>query len=198
MTLHRFFFAALFFSTVLAANAAIEFVGILATPEKTMFRLTDKSDVTSSSWVVLGETFAGHEVKRYDARRDVLTLAKDGTEIEVRLKDSKVQPGASVAISGTVTLGREKLTVTRATLLFDQENIFPLKNGVTCRITPTRMPDGNIRYEVVFERPGSGGKLEKMSSPIIVTKPGSPFSIRIGAEKPSDEDLGFSFTPQGG
>ena len=198
MTLHQFFFAALLFSTALIANAAIEFVGILVTSEKTMFRLTDKSDVTSSGWAVLGETFAGHEVRRYDAQRDVLTLAKDGKEIEVRLKDSKVQPGASVAISGTVTLGREKLTVTRATLLFDQENVFPLKNGVVCRITPTRMPDGNIRYEVVFERSVLDGKLEKMSSPIIVVKPGSPFSIRIGAEKPSDDDLGFSFTPQGG
>ena len=85
----------------------------------------------------------------------------------------------------------EKLEVTRATLIFDQENIFPLKDGVVCRITPTRRPDGNILYRASFERTGADGRTEILAAPAVVVLPASPFKIQIG-------DLGFGFTPKSG
>ncbi|MCX6956806.1 MAG: hypothetical protein NTV51_32170 [Verrucomicrobia bacterium] len=190
--------ALLFFSAVLA-RAEIEFAGILVTSEKTQFRLIDPSSAVPPAWVSVGQTFAGHEIRSYDAKRDVLTLAKNHALIEVRLKDAKVQPGRAVVIAGAVTLGRgEKLAVPRATLLFGQLNSFPLRNGVVCHIKPTRLPDGNIQYAMSFERLTADGQAQRISAPSVICLPGAPFSIRIGGDKPSDDDLSVSFTPESG
>ena len=48
---------------------------------------------------------------------------------------------ASIAIDVGVSLGGgEKPEVSRATLVFGQENSFPLREGLLCLITPTRLP----------------------------------------------------------
>ncbi len=193
----QFALTLLLFVPALFARAEIEFAGILVTSEKTLFRLMDKSGVASPAWVTLGQTFADYKIKSYDAARDVLTLAKSDALIEVRLRDANVQPDSTIVIGGMVTMaGGEKLTVTRATLLFGQTNTFPLKNGVVCHITPTRLPDGNLEFACSFERPGPDGKMERLSAPRVQVLPGHPFSIRVGSDKNPDDSYGFSFTPQ--
>jgi len=190
----------LLFVSAVFVRAEIEFAGILVTSEKTLFRLVDKSAAVPPAWVKLGETFSGHEIRNYDAKHDVLTLVKNNTLIDIRLKDAKVQPGRSVVIGGIVTLGKgEKLAIPRATLLFGQLNSFPFKNGVVCQITPTRLPDGNIQYAMSFERLDPEGKTRRrISAPSVVCLPGAPFSMRIAGDQPSDDDLSFSFTPENG
>ena len=51
------------------------------------------------------------------------------------------------------------------------------------------MPDGTIRYRAEIERVLAPNKVERLSSPAVVTLPGQQFSMRI-------DDLGFSFKPR--
>jgi hypothetical protein len=54
--------------------------------------------------------------------------------------DAKVQ-FARFELTGTITFGAtDKIAIERATLLFDQENVFPLKDGITYRIKPSVFP----------------------------------------------------------
>lgn len=183
-------------------SAEVEFTGILSTKEKTLFYLVDRSAGNTSGWVALQQNFAGYKLSDYDAKSDRLTLTREGEKKEVRLNDGKVKP-ASVEISGEVTLGAgETVEVTRATMIFDQENVFPMKNGILVRITPTRLPDGNIRYDMFFDHPGPAGKLQRLSAPSVISLPGYAFGIQIGGEKkPGDttsrfDGVGFSFKPK--
>jgi hypothetical protein len=166
------------------ALAAVEFAGVLITSEKSLFRLKDDSSGASPAWVKVGDTFAGHEILSFDAQRDTLTLRKDGATSAVRLKDSKVRPEASIEISGVATFGGdEKMEVSRATLLMDQENSFPLKQGIICLITPTRLTDGSIRYRLVFERPDADGDIELLSVLTLTQRAGDPLSFQFASEK---------------
>ncbi len=168
------------------APAAVEFAGVLITSEKSLFRLKDDSSGVSPAWVKVGDTFAGHEILHFDAQRDTLMLRKDGATSAVRLKDSKVRPEASIEISGVATFGGdEKMEVSRATLLMDQENSFPLKQGVVCLITPTRLTDGSIRYRLVFERPDADGDIELLSVLTLTQRAGDPLSFQFASEKKS-------------
>ena len=178
------------------ASAAIEFAGILVTSEKTLFRLKDEAAGAAAAWVQVGQTFAGHEILRFDAQQDALTLLKAGATSAVRLKDSKVQPDASIVIGGVVSFGGgEKLEVSRATLVFDQENSFPLRAGLICLITPTRLPDGNIRYLLAFERPDADGNPERLSALTIIQRPGDPISLQLTSEKNPADQLGLTLVP---
>jgi hypothetical protein len=180
-----------------AAHAEVEFAGILATSEKTLFHLVDKSTGVSSGWVGLRQEFAGYTVSSYDAKTDLLTLIKDGVKRDIRLRDSKVQAG-SFDVTGTVTLDAgEKLEVERATLNFDQENNFPLKNGVVVHLTPKRLPDGNILFQAVYDRPTTDGKIEHLAAPTVIVLPNSGFSVTIASKENPRDSLGFSFKPKG-
>ncbi len=172
-----------------AANAEIKFAGILVTTEKTMFRLKDDVAGTAAAWVQVGQTFGGYEVLRFDEHRDILTLRKGGAKSEVRLNDAKVQPEASIEISGVATFhGDQPVDVSRATLIVGEENSFPLKEGVVCLITPTRLPDGRIRYRLAFERPAADGETERLSLITIIQRPGDPLGLNLGFWKnPADE-----------
>ena len=183
-------------------SAEVEFAGILSTKEKTLFYLVDRTGGTNSGWIGLQQNFAGYKLAGYDAKSDRLTLTREGEKKEVRLNEGKVQPG-SIEISGEVTLGAgETEEVVRATMVFDRENVFPMKNGVLVRITPTRMPDGNIRYDMFFDKPDAAGKLQRLSAPSIISLPGYPFGIQIGDGKKSGDPkskfdgVGFSFKPK--
>jgi hypothetical protein len=183
-------------------SAEVEFAGILSTKEKTLFYLVDRTNGTHSGWVGLQQNFAGYKLAGYDAKSDRLTLTREGEKKEVRLNEGKVQ-AASVEISGEVTLGAgETEEVTRATMIFDQENVFPMKNGVVVRITPTRLPNGNILYDMFFEHPDRSGKMQRLSAPSVISLPGYPFGIQIGEEKKSGDGtskfdgVGFSFKPR--
>jgi hypothetical protein len=172
-----------------AARADVEFVGVLITPQKSLFAL---SDTTSgrTDWLTVGKSFAGYEVTSFDPASDTLVLRAAGAEKRVRLKDDAKIKSARLEIVGTVTVGMGETTdVVRATLLFDQENTFPLQEGVTCRITPHRQPDGNILYRASFDRVLSDKSTARIAMPAIIALPGHPFSIKVG-------DLGFAFSPR--
>lgn len=172
------------------ARAEIEFVGILATSRATQFALSD-STTGKTDWVSRGQKFAGYTVGSFDAGEDMLTLSRDGQEVRLHLKDDAKIKAARLELTGTVTLGAtEKIDVERATLLFDQENLFPLKDGITYRITPRRRPDGNITYTIKVDRVLADNKTETIAAPSIIALPGSRFSFQVG------DEIGFSFTPR--
>ena len=171
------------------ARAEIEFVGILATSHAQHFALGDTA-TGKTDWVTPGTTFGGYTVVSYEAKDDTLLLRRDGSDLRLRLKDDAKVKAARLELTGSITFGAtDRIEVERATLLFDQENIFPVQNGVTYRITPTRMPDGTIRYRAEIERVLAPNKVERLSSPAVVALPGQQFSMRI-------DDLGFSFKPR--
>jgi hypothetical protein len=170
-------------------RAEIEFVGILVTSQSTRFALTDTS-IGKTDWVGAGQKFSGYTVGAYDRKEDVLTLTRDGADLRVRLKDDARIQAARFELTGSITFGAdEKIEVERATLLFDQENVFPLRDGITYRITPTRDDSGNIRYAIAVERILADNKKERLSAPTITTLPGHPFKIQVG-------ELGFAFLPR--
>jgi hypothetical protein len=179
-------FAALALSV---SRADIEFVGILATSHSSHFALGD-TVTGKTEWVVPGGSFGGYTVVSHERKDDTILLRRDGTELRVRLKDdAKVKP-SRMELTGSIAFGGDtKIEIERATLLFDQENVFPLPGGITYRITPTRRTDGTILYRAGIERVLAENKTERISSPSIVTLPGQQFSMRI-------DDLGFSFKPR--
>ena len=170
-------------------RADLEFVGILATSQTTRFALADTS-TGQSDWKERGQTFAGYTVIAYDPKEETLLLRRDAQDLRVRLKDDAKVKAARLELTGTITFSAtEKVEIERATLQFDEENVFPLKDGVTYRITPTRLPDGTHRYRFSIERVLAPNKTERISSPAVTTLPGKPFSLKI-------DDLGFSFMPR--
>jgi hypothetical protein len=69
-------------------------------------------------------------------------------------------------------------------------NVFTLKEGITYRITPTRLPDGTIRYAITIDRILSETKSETVEAPGIIARPGQRFSMKLA------DDFGFTFTPR--
>lgn len=170
-------------------RADLEFVGILVTSQTTRFALADTT-TGKSDWLERGQTFAGYKVMGYDPKEETVVLRNDAQELRVRLKDDAKVKAARLELTGTISFGAtEKVEIERATLQFDEENVFPLKDGVTYRITPTRLPDGTHRYRFSIERALAANKTERISAPAVTTLPGQPFSLQIG-------DLGFSFMPR--
>ncbi|MBI4626544.1 MAG: hypothetical protein HY736_25410 [Verrucomicrobia bacterium] len=180
-------FALLLLAT--AVRAQVEFSGILAMPGKTLFALTNTA-TSKTEWVALHDRFAGFVVTSYDRPTDTLTLLRNGTATRVRLKDDAKVQSLRFELTGTITFGTgEIIEIERATLLFDQENVFPLKDGIIYRITPTRRPDGTLMYRIVIEQQIAENRIDRLSAPTVITLPNQTFSIRIG-------EYGFSFTPK--
>ena len=172
-----------------AVRAQVEFSGILVMPGKTLFALTDTA-TTKTDWVTLKGSFAGFVVANYDPSTDTLTLMRNGTAPRVRLKDDAKVQSLRFELTGSITFGTgEKVEIERATLLFDQENVFPLKDGIIYRITPTRRPDGTLMYRIVIEQRIAENRIDRLSAPNVITLPNQPFSIRVG-------EFAFSFTPK--
>jgi hypothetical protein len=173
----------------ISARAAPEFSGILAMPGQTLFALTD-SATAQTEWVALRGRFGGYVVTAYDKSNDTLTLTRDGATLRLRLKDDAKVQASRLELTGSISFGvGEKVEIERATLQFDQENMFPLKDGIVYRITPSRRPDGNVLYRIVIEQRGEGNRMDRLSAPSVVTLPGKSFALRIG-------DYGFTFTPK--
>lgn len=180
---------ALAFCFAAPLHAEIEFIGVLVTPQLTRFALADTA-TGKTDWIARGRLFAGYTVSSYDAANDTLTLTRGGTELRIRLKDDAKVKASRLELTGAITFGTdEKLEIERATLQFDQENVFPLKDGLIYRITPTRLEDGTIRYDVAIERRLAENKTEKVSAPAIIALAGRPFRIHVG-------EFGFAFTPR--
>lgn len=172
-----------------AARADIEFVGLLATPRSTSFVLVDTAD-HASEWRELNQAFKGYTLKSYEPATDTLVLAKDGVELRLPLKpDAKIK-AARLELAGEIGLGNgEKIEVVRGTLRYDEENVFPLKDGLKYAITPRRRPDGTILFQIAVERVLAPDVVKRIGAPGVITLPGQPFSLSVG-------ELQFSFTPR--
>lgn len=172
------------------ARAEVEFVGVLVTSQQSRFALHDTAS-GRTEWLEIGGGFAGFTVAAYQPAADTLVLRREGKEQPLRLKDSaKIQAGR-LELAGTITFGEgQKLEVLRATLAYDQETVFPLKDGIRWRITPTRREDGTTLYRLKVERVDATGRTEQISAPGVVAPPGKKFEIRL-------DDLQFAFTPSG-
>jgi hypothetical protein len=185
----RLFLSVAFAAVALTARADLEFTGILATARETLFSLRDTT-TARSDWVALRGGFAGFVVSHYDPATDTLTLTRDAQTLRIRLKDDAKVKSARFELTGAISFGAgKKIEISRATLLFDLENVFPLADGIVYRITPKRRPDGNHLYQIVIEQRGADGRVDRLAAPGVVTLPHAPFEIRVG-------DYGFSFTPK--
>ncbi len=141
-----------------------------------------------ATWRALGEDFAGFTLGTFDSTSDTLTLKRGENTLRLQIKEGKIT-GVRIELAGALTLGAtEKFHVTRATLVLDQENVFPLRDGFIWRITPSVLPDGNLRYVLAIDRTLPDGKLERISAPRITALRGQPFSLKVG-------ELEFSFSP---
>ena len=183
--------AAAFLAAAATARAEIEFIGVLVMPGRSLFALSD-DPAKPAAWRALGQDFADYRLTEFDAKADTLVLTKNGATLRVHLKDDAKVKSARLELGGTITTGQgEKLEVTRVTLIFDQETVLPLKDGLTWHITPTLRPDGNIRYRLAIERTIQSGDLKKVqqvSAPNIIARPHDSFKIAVG-------DLQFEFAP---
>jgi hypothetical protein len=169
------------------ARGAVEFVGILTTPERSVFALADTAS-QKTAWVPVGKTFGDYTVLRFDSGSDTLTLRRAGAETTLHLKpDAKVK-SAALELAGTITIsGGEKLEVIRATLRYDQENELPLAEGAVCKITPHVLADGNIRYDLAFERENAGLPIRVRQA--VVARPDQQFGIKT-------DEISFAFAPK--
>lgn len=82
-------------SAVSAADAGIEFAGVLTAGGKTRVALTDKSS-NATTWVAPGDEFNGYKVERYDPAEDAVFLAKGGKETRIGLVAAKTPEAGSV------------------------------------------------------------------------------------------------------
>ena len=175
----------------ISARAEIEFSGVLIMPGRSLFALTGDT-AGPPAWCALGQDFAGYSLASFDAKTDTLTLTKDGATLCLPLKDAAKVKSARAEFSGTITFGQgEKLDISRVTLVYDQETVLPLKEGLVWRITPTLTADGNVRYRLVVDRAVQEGTItrtQRVSAPNIIARAGNSFSIAVG-------DLAFTFAP---
>ena len=176
-------------------RAEVEFNGLMALKDGTLFTLVDRTAGTRSGWISLQQEFAGYKLTAYDPKGDVLTLTRDGAKTELRLNVSKVQP-ARLELHGAVgTTAGATTEIQRATLVFDEDNSFPLKNGGVLHLTPHQRPDGTLQWQARFERPRADGSLETAGVISVITLPDQAASIRVGESNNPADNLGFSFTP---
>ena len=159
----------------------------LVTKEATKVALSDKG---LSAWLFIGQSFEGFTISSYEPAVETVVLTKGSDILRVRLKDARITE-SHYDVEGSITVGsKESVRVVHALLIFDQETIFPLNDGMILRLKPTRQKDGNIRYKTVFERAVLGGSPEIIAAPSIISAPGKTFELRIG-------ELAVVFKPTG-
>ena len=180
-------YLAIFFISALGMRAQIEFSGFFTTSREALFSLTDTDTRRSSGWLKIGQSFGGYTVMSFDREHEIITLKQGGRLLKIPLRASKVKDGRAT-ISGSLKFMNEQIENVRASLFFGEEATFPLNNGVTFRIKPEQLPDGNILYLARFIATGKNGVEKTLSSPSVVAVPGKPFGIQLG-------DFGYSFTP---
>lgn len=89
-------------AAVSAADVVPAFNATLTVGKESRFVLLN-GDGKSSSWLKVGDTFAGYTVKAYDPKAAALDLEKDGVVTRVSLAaDAKVAPGAADMTPATV------------------------------------------------------------------------------------------------
>jgi hypothetical protein len=175
------------FLTTIGLKAEIEFSGFFTTSNEALFSLTDTEARRSSGWLKIGQSFGSYTVISFDSENEIITLKHDERALKIPLRASKIKDGRAT-ISGSLKFMNEDVKGVRASLFFGEEATFPLRNGISFRLKPELLPDGNILYRAKFVAIDKEGVEKSLSSPSVVAIPGKPFGIQMG-------DFGYSFTP---
>ena len=165
----------------------MEFSGFFFTSNEALFSITDTEGKRSPGWLKVGQSFEGYTVVSFDREHEVISLKQGDRTLKVPLRTSKVKNGKAT-IQGTITLLNEQVEGVQASLFLGEEAVFPLKDGVTLRITAKPLPDGSILYRSRFDVREKDGTEKKISAPGMVALPGQSFSMQSG-------DYGYSFKP---
>jgi hypothetical protein len=179
-------YLALLLLAVASLRADVEFSGFFITSHDALFSLTDTETKRASGWLKIGQSFGGYRVVSFDRANEVITLAQGERMRPIALRASKVKDGRAT-IHGSLKFLNGEIEGVHAVLFMGEEASFPLKNGMTFRIKPDQLPDGNIGYDTKFVTMEQGTE-RTLSSLSVVAIPGKSFGIKIG-------DYGFSFTP---
>ena len=176
-----------FLIAVAGSRAEIEFTGFLISPKGALYSLGDTESRASSGWLKIGQSFRGYTVEAFDREHEVITLRRLDQVLTVRLRDSKVKNGKET-ISGSITVGSERLDGIHASLFLGEEMAFPIKDGMTFYLKAERLADGNLKFSARFVATGKDGKEEILASPVLIALPGRPFGMKVG-------EFGYSFKP---
>lgn len=172
-----------------AANlrAEVQFSGYFLTSSESLFELNEK-DGDSSGWLPLGGSFHSYTVRSFDRASEEITLEREGQVIRLHLRDSKVKEGRKT-ITGIISLwpGPQDRKF-EASLFPDEEQVYPIKEGVTLHLTAKAQPDGTILYKSRMVTRDKDGNESSERMPWVTALPGGEFSVRVG-------DIGFAFKP---
>src|SRR5688572_26906083 len=83
------------------AWGAVEFSGYLRSSDRIQFVIMEPLSGETSGWITVGDSFQGHRITGFDAKRKVLTVEHAGKLVELPLKDSKVKHGQQTASDRT-------------------------------------------------------------------------------------------------
>jgi hypothetical protein len=75
----------------------VEFVGFADSAEGMRFVLKDSQENKASDWLHLEQSFRGIRLVAYDAQREILTVEKEGSRLELPLRTPQVQSGSPSA-----------------------------------------------------------------------------------------------------
>lgn len=179
----------------------LEFSAFAIFPKSQLFVLRDKELDQTSGWITIGQSFLGHTLKSFDQKREVVTVQKDGRDLEIQLRESKIKDG-KITVAGAISFGKAQrvdglqkkdevrtANEVRAVLFFDEENVIPLNQNVNLFIKPIHRADGNVEYLSRFVIRAEDGSEKAVSFPRVGHIPGHPFAIQVG-------DYGYRFVPQ--
>jgi hypothetical protein len=167
-------------------RAELQFSGYFVTANEALFTFNDGAE--SSGWLAIGDSFRSYTVRSFDRESEVITLEKSGQPLRLHLRDSKVRDGR-MKIDGTITFWPgQKTEGFQASLVLGEEEVFPIKPGVTLHLTAEKRTDGNILYRSRLVTTDGTGKEASELWPNVVTSESGAFGLRVG-------DIGFSFKP---
>lgn len=107
-----------------AAEPVIELAAVVGTNTSLRLSLTDTA-AGQTRWVAIGQQFAGYRVAGYDAPSETAVLTRDGRELRVKLKASKVQMAAA-----TLPPEQERAILNQLRQLAAAADQYYLENGV--------------------------------------------------------------------
>lgn len=119
-TLRALCVAALTATAVFAADALPVFNATLTVGKESRFVLLDSTG-KASSWLSLGESFAGYTLKSYDAKTSTLELEKDGKVSKIAIAaDAAMGVGGAAATKATVAEASAVLEAMNFEKMMDQ------------------------------------------------------------------------------
>ena len=82
-------------ATTLVSSAALEFSAYFTSKDGGQFVVTDLDTGSKSSWLKISDSFQGHVITHFDIDREMLTLQRQGTVLQLPLKVSRIKSGGS-------------------------------------------------------------------------------------------------------